>query len=75
MAENNKQPETHIRLRYAEAEHLLKALDLMPENTQASVTHLDVKRQLTIIRDYWLKKERDRKAAQRTVISRKVKKK
>lgn len=76
MAENpNKQPETHIRLRYAETEHLLKALDLMPEKLQTSVTHLDLKRQLTIIRDYWLKKERDRKAAQKVFVSRKVKKK
>ena len=76
MAANpNKQPETHIRLRYAETEHLLQALDLMPEDAQRSVTHTDLKRQLTIIRDYWLKMERDRKAMQKAALKRKVIKK
>ena len=70
-----KQPETHIRLRYAETEHLLQALEMMPAEAQQSVTHVDLKRQLTIIRDYWLKAERDRKAAQKSAIKRKVSRK
>ena len=73
--DSHKQPETHIRLRYAETEHLLKALELMPDTAKSSVTHVDLKRQLTIIRDYWLKMERDRKAVQKTILARKIKRK
>ena len=72
MAEDNKQPEMQLRLRYAEADHLIKALDALPEDSKTSVTHTGLHRQLTIIRDFWLKMERDRKARQNTVLRRKT---
>ena len=74
MAEKqHKQPEIPLVLRFAEADHLLKALETMPEKTKQSVTHKGLQRQLTIIRDHWLKMERDRKARQNTVLRRKSK--
>lgn len=75
MAENLKQPEINLTLRYAEAEHLLQALDLMPEDTRKSVTHTGLRRQLTIIRDHWLKMERNRKVRQATILRNKRPKK
>lgn len=72
MAEDSKQPEMQLRLRFAEAEHLIKALEALPDDKKKSVTHTGLQRQLTIIRDYWLKMERDRKARQNTVLKRKA---
>jgi len=74
MAENLKQPEITLNLRYAEAEHLLKALDALPENSKKLVTHTGLYRQLTIIKDHWVKVEKHRKARQNTVLRRKTKK-
>lgn len=73
MAERNKQPEIELKLRYAETEHLLKGLEALPDDLKKSVTHTDLHRQLTIIRDYWLKEERARKARQKMVIQQKTK--
>jgi hypothetical protein len=72
MAESSKQPEMQLRLRFAETDHLIKALDALPEDRKKSVTHTALRKQLVIIRDYWLKMERDRKARQNTVLKRKV---
>lgn len=74
MDENKKQPEANLTIRYAEAEHLLRALDLMPPETRQTVTHAGLEKRLVTIRDYWLKLERDRKAKQTTILKRKVQK-
>lgn len=71
MAETNKQPELQLKLRFAEVDHLLNALEALPEDKKKSVTHADLQRQLTIIKDHWVKMERDRKARQNTVLRRK----
>ena len=73
MAEKNKQPEANLILRFAESEHLLQALELLPEDSKKSVTHQGLIRQLTNIKGYWLKLERNRKAKQTMVLQRKLK--
>lgn len=75
MEESKKQPEANLILRYAEAEHLLKALNLIPTENRQTVTHAGLEKKLTTIRDYWLKLERDRKAKQVTILKRKTIKK
>ena len=72
MAESNKQPEVNLLLRFAEANHLIKALDELPEIQKTSVTHNALYKQLTTIRDHWLKMERDRKARQKMVTKAKI---
>lgn len=69
MAEKIKQPEITLTLRYAETEHLLSALEALPDDKKKSVTHTALERQLKIIKDHWLKMERDRKARQKAVLS------
>jgi hypothetical protein len=72
MEKNNKQPEANLILRFADAEHLLKALKLVPEEEMKSVTHQNLVRHLTLIRDNWLKIERERKARKMTVLRNKA---
>lgn len=69
MAEKTKQPEISLALRYAEAEHLLSALETLPEDKKKSVTHTTLKRQLKIIKDHWLKLEKERKARQKAALT------
>jgi hypothetical protein len=73
MEKSSKQPEANLTLRFADAEHLLKALKLIPEEEMKSVTHQNLVKRLTLIRDHWLKMERDRKARQMTVLRNKTK--
>ena len=71
--QNKKQPEITLTLRFAEADYLVKCLEALPETNKKSVTYTGLYRQLTIIRDHWLKMERDRKARQNSVLRRKTK--
>lgn len=73
MEKTNKQPEATLVLRFADAEHLLKALSSIPENEMKSVTHQNLVKNLSLIKDHWLKEERDRKARQMAVIKNKTK--
>lgn len=68
MVEKTKQPEITLTLRYAETEHLLNALEALSEDKKKSVTHTTLERQLKLIKDHWLKMERDRKARQKAVL-------
>lgn len=72
--ENNKQPEASLILRYADAEHLLKSLKLLPDQDKKSVTHQDLVKRLTVIRDHWLKLEKTRKTRMKTVLRNKIRK-
>lgn len=67
-AVENKQPEAALQLRFAEVEHLLKAIKLLSEEEKKSVTHQGLENRLTNIRDYWMKLERERKARQGLVL-------
>jgi hypothetical protein len=71
MAASNKQPEISLNLRFAEADYLVKCLEALKDDEKKSVTYTGLYRQLTIIRDHWLKMERDRKARQNTILRRK----
>jgi hypothetical protein len=75
MDKDNKQPEATLILRFAEAEHLIKALQLVPEDEAKSVTHQGLLRNITLVRDHWLKMERDRKARKMAVLRSKTTKK
>lgn len=75
METSNKQPEANLTLRFAEAEHLLKALKLVSDEDAKSVTHQNLQKKLKLIRDHWLKLERERKARKMTILKNKASKK
>ncbi len=70
-----KEPEANLPIRYAQAEHILKALSLLPQEDQKSVTHTDLVRRISIIRDAWKKAESVRKTKRNKVIHSKFTKK
>ena len=70
MAKNEPNRDAVLTIRYAEAELALKALDkLLPEDKKG-ITYETLTRKFKIIRDYWLKLERDRKAQKSSLIAR-----
>ena len=69
-----KESEAKLSLRYSHTEHLLKALDKLSEEDQRSITHTDLVKRISIIRDAWKKAELQRKATQNIVLKAKYQK-
>lgn len=59
-----KQPETQLNLRYAEAEHLLYALSLVPKEKTNEIIHTALIKTISGIKEKWVQEERMRKAKQ-----------
>lgn len=69
-----KEAEAALALRYSHTEHLLKALSKLPDEDQRSVTHTDLVKRISLIRDAWKKAEMQRKAKQNVVLKAKYQK-
>ena len=69
-----KESEAKLTLRYSHTEHLLKALEKLPEADRKSVTHTDLIKRISMIRDAWRKAELQRKATQNIVLKAKYQK-
>jgi hypothetical protein len=63
-----KESEATLSLRYSHAEHLLKALNALPEGEQKSITHTDLVKRISTVCDAWKKAELHRKATQNVVL-------
>jgi len=59
-----KQPEGILKLRFAEVEHLLAALELIPPEQTTSVTHQSLLKTLRGIKEAWVREDKARKAQQ-----------
>jgi hypothetical protein len=57
-----KQPEGLLKLRFAEVEHLLHALSLVPTEQTTSVTHQALLKTLRGIKEGWVREDKARKA-------------
>lgn len=70
-----KESDVNLPIRFDQAEHLLKALQGLPEEDRRTITHQDLVRRVTLIRNAWVKAQLERKTTQAKVLKSKLTKK
>jgi len=63
-----KKIEANISIRHAEAEHLLLALEGLSSEKKKNITHTNLVKRITLIRNAWKKTEQNRKKRKQAAL-------